>query len=122
MACKARCCDRIPSSVVEQVLEGIDDQMLRVLLSLGEKGLSYRQRRAAIRQSDLDHHPRVVRDEHVSQRIAVFLRKRHELEVTVGPHEFRADFVQSASRIPHGHKRFSVGLHHESLPEQAELR
>ncbi|MGH2587423.1 MAG: biotin/lipoyl-containing protein [Dehalococcoidia bacterium] len=43
-----------------RVVVGIDDQMLHVLLSLGYKRLSERQRRAALGETDLDHHTSVL--------------------------------------------------------------
>jgi hypothetical protein len=65
--------DRIPSGVVEEVLVRIDDDMLRPLGSLQDKGFSYGQGRAAVSQSDLHHDTSVVSDEKVAQDVTVLI-------------------------------------------------
>jgi hypothetical protein len=59
------------------MLVGVDDEMLTVAEPLHEEGLSNGQRRAAIREANLDHHPRPFGNEQVSKDIAVVVGQSH---------------------------------------------
>jgi hypothetical protein len=96
---------------VAQVLVGVDDHMLRALLTLRYQGLSDRQGRTAIGETDLDHHLRVLCDQQVAKSITVLAGKRHPLEVTVGSDVLRADLGEPAPHILDRCQKVTVNRH-----------
>src|SRR6266540_1953004 len=89
--------------------------MLRVLPPLGDEGLPNRQGRAAVGETDLDDHPSLLCGDQVATRIAVLVRERHTLEVTVGPGVFRADLREPSPHVADSGQKSSVTWHRHSI-------
>ena len=60
-------------SVVEAILKGIEDEMVGAVGSERDERLGHRQSGTAVGEADLDHHPRLVGEKKVTQRVSVAL-------------------------------------------------
>ena len=84
--------DGLRPAVLKRLLVWVDDQMLRILLPPGDKGLTDGQGRTAVSEANFDNDTRTLRQEQVAKGITILMRERDPREIT--PRIARSDFSQ----------------------------